>query len=72
MDEESVQFIHTTNIQEKKLFSQKLALVIIPTSNNSQTNVRNVVKIRFYAISELSSPISLKNLRVYIEKIKVR
>ena len=45
MDEESAQFIHTTNIQEKKLFSQKLALVIIPTSNNSQTNVRNVMKI---------------------------
>ena len=49
-----------------------LALAIIPTSNNSQTNVRNVVKICFQVIWEVNFTISLKTLWVYIEKIKVR
>ena len=47
-------------------------LAIIPTSNNSQTNVRNGVKICFQAIWEVIFTIPLKNLGVYIEKIKVR
>ena len=45
-------FIHTTNIWKKKFSSQNLALAIIPTSNNSQTNVRNVLKICFQAMNE--------------------
>ena len=34
-----------TNIREKKLPFSKLALVLIPLSNNSQNNVRTLVKI---------------------------
>ena len=44
---------------------------IIPTFNNSQTNDRNV-KICFQVIWEVNITISLKNLRAYIKKIKVR
>ena len=33
-----------------KLSSEKLALTIIPRANNSQINVRNVLKISFQAI----------------------
>ena len=44
---------------------------MISTSNNSQTNVRKVVKICFQVIWEVNFTISLKNLGVYIEKIKV-
>ena len=40
-------------------------------SNNSQTNVRNVAKICFQAICEVNFTMALKNLGVYIEKIKV-
>ena len=47
LNEDNVIFIHTTNTQEEKFSSHKLALPIIPTSNNSQTNVRNFVKICF-------------------------
>ena len=71
MDEETIYFIHTTKIYEKKLFSYILALAIIPTSNNFQTNLRNVLKICFQAICEVNFTISLKNLGVYVEKIKV-
>ena len=49
-----------------------LALAIIPTSNGSQTNVRNVANICFLVICEVNFTISLKDLVVYIEKIKVR
>ena len=38
------------------------------TPNNSQVNVRNVVKIGSQATCELIFIISLKNLGVYIEK----
>ena len=41
-------------------------------SNNSETNVRNIMKICFQAICEVNFTISLSNLWVYIEKIKVR
>ena len=40
-------------------------------SNNSQTNVRNVVKICFWAICEVNFKISLKSLGVYIKKLKL-
>ena len=68
----SFNFIHTTNIKEKKLSSYILGLAIIPTCNNSQTNVRNVVKACFLALWEVNFTISLKKIGVYIEKIKVR
>ena len=45
LNEGNVNFIHTTKIEEKNFSSQNLALAIIPTSNNSQINNRNVVKI---------------------------
>ena len=45
---------------------------ILLKPNNSQTNVRNVVKICFQAICEVNFTILLKNLEAYIEKIKVR
>ena len=41
-------------------------------SNNSQTDVRNVVKICFQAICEVNFMIPLKNFGFYIEKTKVR
>ena len=71
LNEENVNFIHTTKIEEKNFSSQNLALAIIPASNNSQTKYRNVVKIYFYSICEVNFTISLKNVGVYIEKIKV-
>ena len=46
-------FIHTTKIYEKEFSSYILSLAIIPTSNNSQINFRNVVKICFQAISDV-------------------
>ena len=64
-------FVHTTNIQKKNLSSWKLALAIISSSNNIRTNVRNVVKICIQAIWEVKFTISLKDLGIYIEKIKV-
>ena len=42
-----------------------------PSSNNSQTRVTNVVKIYFQAIGEVNFRISLKNLVVCIEKLKL-
>ena len=42
-----INFIPTTNIEEEELSSWNLALAIIPTANNSQTKVRNVLKICF-------------------------
>ena len=36
--------------KKKNFLAKKLSLAIIPTSNNFQTNVRNVMKIFFYAI----------------------
>ena len=65
--EENVNFIHTTNSLEENFSPLKLALAIIPTSNNSQTNVRNIVKI-----CEMNFTISLKNFGGYIENIKCR
>ena len=59
----------TPLIFKRKFFFHKIR--IIPTSNNSQTNVRNVVKICFLAICEVSFTISLKNLVGYIEKWKL-
>ena len=50
LNEESINFMHTTKVYEKKLSCQTLALVIISTSNNAETNVRNVVKICIQAI----------------------
>ena len=47
LNEENVNFIHTTKIEEKNFSYQNLALAIIPTSYNSQTNDRNVMKICF-------------------------
>ena len=47
LNEENINFINTTKIEEKNFSSYNLALAIIPTSNNSQTNDRNVVKICF-------------------------
>ena len=47
LNEENVNFNYTTTILEEFFFLKKLALAIIPTSNNSQTNVTNVVKIGF-------------------------
>ena len=47
LNEENVNFIHTTKIEEKYVSSWNLALAIIPTSNNSQANDRNVLKIFF-------------------------
>ena len=72
LNEENVNFIHTTNISEKYFSSLNIALAVIPTSNNSQTNVRNVVKICFQAIGESNFTILTKNSGVYFEKIKVR
>ena len=56
----------------KNLSFYTLALVIIPTSNNSQINVRNGMKICFLVTGEVNFTILLKNLGVYTEKIKVR
>ena len=47
MDEEKINFIHAIVIYKKKLSCQKLALVTIPPSNNSETDDRNVQKILF-------------------------
>ena len=49
-----------------------LAWVIIPTCNDSKSNVRNVVKIYISTISNVNFTISITNSEVYIEKIKVR
>ena len=43
---ENINFMHTTNILEEKLSFWILTKAIIPTFNNSQTNVRNVEKIK--------------------------
>ena len=72
LNEENVNFIHTTKIKEKNFSSQNLTLAVIPTSNNSQTNDRNDMKICFWANCEVNFKISLKYLGVYTEKIKVR
>ena len=45
LNKENVNFIHTRNIEEKNFSSYNLALAIIPASNNSPTNDRNVVNI---------------------------
>ena len=42
LNEENVNFIHTTKIEEIFFSSWNLALAIIPASNNSQTTDRNV------------------------------
>ena len=47
LNEENGNFIYTTNIKKKTFSSYRLALAIIPMSNDSQTNNRNVVKICF-------------------------
>ena len=62
----------TPFIFKRKNFLLKISPAIIPTPNNCQTNVRNVVKICFQAIWEVKFTISLSCLGVYIEKIKVR
>ena len=49
-----------------------MKLFIIPLSNNSQTNVRNVAKISIDKIWAVNFATSLSNLKVYIEKIKVK
>ena len=59
-------------IFKRKKFHVKNSLAIIPTPNNSQTIVRNIVKICFWAICEVNFTISLKKLGVYIKKIRVR
>ena len=46
----SFNFIHATNILEKIVSSENFALAINPTSNNSQTNAKNTVKICFQAV----------------------
>ena len=71
LNEENVNFIHTTKIEEKFFSSQNFALAIIPASNNSQTNDRNVVKICFQAICEVNFKISLKNLGFILKKLKL-
>ena len=50
LNEENINFIRTTTIEENNFSSQNLALAIIPDSNNSQTNDRNVVKNCIQAI----------------------
>ena len=67
LSEENVNFIHTTKIEQKNFSCKNLALAIIPTSNNSQTNDRNVMKICFQAICEVNFD-SVENLGVYVEK----
>ena len=42
---ENINFIQPTIVLKEKLSSSKLAAAIISASYNSQTNVRNVVKI---------------------------
>ena len=54
LNEENVNFIHTTKIEGKNLSCQNFALATIPMSKNSQTNDRNVVKISFQAIYEVN------------------
>ena len=39
LNEENVNFTHTTNISEENFSSKRPALAIIPAVNNSQTNV---------------------------------
>ena len=58
--------------KRRKNSCYKLALTITPASNNSRTNVRNVVKICFQAIREMKFTIPLKNFEVCIVKIKIR
>ena len=60
----------TPLIFKRKNFSlkKKLALITISTSNNFQTNVRNVEKICIQTILEVNFTISLSDLGVYIEK----
>ena len=71
-NEESIN-LSTPLIFKKKNFSLNFfALVIILTSNNSQSNVRNKLKICIQAIWEMNCAISWLNLRVYIEKIRFR
>ena len=48
--------------RRKNISFVKLTLARISTSNNSQTNVRNVVKICLEAVSEVNFMISLKNV----------
>ena len=60
---------YTALIFKRKTFLLKNRIsYITPTSNNSQTNVRNVVKICIQAIRAMNFTISLPNLLVYIEK----
>ena len=44
LNEENVNSIHITKIEEKNFSSKNLPLAINPTSINSETNDRNVVK----------------------------
>ena len=43
LNEEIANFLHNTNILEEKLSSYILVLAIIPSSNNSQTNVTEML-----------------------------
>ena len=47
------------------------AIVIIPTSNNSQNNVRKVVKICIQAISAVNFTILFEILGFTMEKLKL-
>ena len=66
MEQINTFFIHITNIQGKNFLN--LSSVIFLTPNNSQTNVRNVMKICIQVIWEVNITISQSNLGVYIEK----
>ena len=72
LNEENVNFIHTTNIQEENFSSLKLSLALIPSSNNSQINVRIVVKIFLLGNLRGEVTILLSNLRISIEEMKAR
>ena len=71
MDDDSINFIHINNAEEKKLSCWKLALVIIPMCNNCKTSVMGVVKIFIKVIWEVNFTISLSNLGFYMKKIKL-
>ena len=73
VNEENVNFTHTTKIEEKKFSCLNLALAIIPACNNSQTNARNVVNVypgnlrsEFYDFVEKFGDLHWKNLS-YVE-----
>ena len=63
-DEESINSNNSTNIQRKNFFKEKLALVIIPKSNNSHINVRNVAEFFIQAVLAVNFTNSLSNLGV--------